>query len=228
MLSPFLLDVFSVLYSAKYEPSAAMRQRYWRLKLRDFENDRRTQLSHAELLEALEESGLPVSTEHVDRFFKELKRDPELDNLTIDEVMIYFEKEYAAVPEINAEDKTAVASELTKGKSRADNGVNDDLPADADDVSSAPAKPTASVSEDLTPSTPLEVTAFSSRMPRPLPASLRKESSSSYLGSKAQSDGGVSTFEPSNTQTFAGATLLTFFLYRTHLRLAAMRHHPTL
>ncbi|KAF8323255.1 hypothetical protein DL93DRAFT_2223196 [Clavulina sp. PMI_390] len=105
----------TVLIKAKYDPNGAMRQRYWRMNLKEYDHDHSGQLSHKEILEALEETGLDVATEDVDRFFKELNKDPKSDELTIEEAMICLEKEYGQLAEIKAaEEEAAVADNLTQ------------------------------------------------------------------------------------------------------------------
>lgn len=106
-----------------------MRQRYWRSNLKNFDKDHTGQLSHVELLEALEETGLPVLTEHVDRFFTELNKNTENDELTIEEAMVCLEREYGAVAQIKAEEEAAVAAVLTKEEPDVDTSVRVDAPA---------------------------------------------------------------------------------------------------
>lgn len=92
-----------------------MRQRYWRSNLKDFDKDHTGQLSHAEILTALEETGLDVSPEHVDSFFAEQQKDPKSDELTIEEAMICLEREYGLAAQLKVEEEeAAVNAEVTK------------------------------------------------------------------------------------------------------------------
>lgn len=147
-----LILVLTIFHRAKYDSNAAMRQRYWRSHLKDFDKEHTGQLSHSELLMALEETGLPVSTDHVDRFFAELNKNPENDELTIEEAMMCLEKEYGAVAQIKAEEEAAVAAALTEEEPEADTSISgnpaaspSDAPSAAESASSdtaAPASPT--------------------------------------------------------------------------------------
>ena len=155
-----------ILHRAKYDPNAAMRQRYWRSNLKDFDKDHTGQLSHAELLNALEETGLPVSTEHVDGFFTELNKNPENDELTIEEAMICLEKEYGAVAQMKAEEEAAVAAVLAE-EPDADTSVIVDHLATTSDAPPAVGPATDAVTSDVTPpASPMR------SMPRPARSSM--------------------------------------------------------
>jgi hypothetical protein len=71
-----------------------MRQRYWRHNLLRYDKDHTGQLSRADLYDALEVTGLDISHDQIDTFFKDHDKDPDADELTIEEAMICLEKEF--------------------------------------------------------------------------------------------------------------------------------------
>lgn len=81
-------------FSAKYDPHSAMRQRFWRSYLRSFDVDHSGQYSRAELMKALESIGLDVNEEKINDFFVAFGKNPDQDELLIEEAMQRLEEEF--------------------------------------------------------------------------------------------------------------------------------------
>ncbi|KZT00919.1 uncharacterized protein LAESUDRAFT_816191 [Laetiporus sulphureus 93-53] len=78
---------------AKYQPYDALRQRFWRQYLKEYDTDDIKALSHIELTSMLDSLGSTLSRETVDSFFTRFGKKPREDLLTVDEAIQCLETE---------------------------------------------------------------------------------------------------------------------------------------
>ncbi|KAF8342619.1 uncharacterized protein EI90DRAFT_3011139 [Cantharellus anzutake] len=76
-----------VTISVKYDPHGALRQRFWRHHLKDYDLDHSDQYSYAEFSDILEKLGLDATPAQLQEFWKKFDKNPESDELTIEEAM---------------------------------------------------------------------------------------------------------------------------------------------
>ncbi|KAF9812135.1 hypothetical protein IEO21_06368 [Rhodonia placenta] len=100
---------------AKYQPYDALRQRFWRQYLKQYDPDDANALSHVELTSMLDSLGSTLSRDTVNSFFTRFGKSPREDFLTIDEAIQCLETELCRPrsekklidPEDNAFDSSA-------------------------------------------------------------------------------------------------------------------------
>ncbi|CEL55676.1 phosphatidylserine decarboxylase [Rhizoctonia solani AG-1 IB] len=80
---------------AKYQPYDALRQRFWRQYLEQYDADNTGLISHIELTSMLDSLGSTLSAETLDGFFSRFNRNPESEELTFDEAVQCLEEELA-------------------------------------------------------------------------------------------------------------------------------------
>lgn len=130
------------MLSAKYDPNGAMRQRFWRNNLISFDKDHTGQLSRAELLSALEATGLEdVTAETIDKFYRESNKNPDSDELTVEEAMVCLEREYGVKKELKeaveeAEVEAAALADTTMAEPQSPAKPFPELPAETEPADS--------------------------------------------------------------------------------------------
>lgn len=80
-------------FRAKYQPYDALRQRFWRQYLQQYDADNTGLISHIELTSMLDSLGSTLSTHTLDGFFARFNRNPEHEELTFDEAVQCLEEE---------------------------------------------------------------------------------------------------------------------------------------
>ncbi|KAG8698758.1 hypothetical protein FRC08_005729 [Ceratobasidium sp. 394] len=78
---------------AKYQPYDALRQRFWRQYLQQYDADNTGLISHIELTSMLDSLGSTLSHRTLDGFFARFNKDPESEELTFDEAIQCLEEE---------------------------------------------------------------------------------------------------------------------------------------
>ncbi|KJA14260.1 hypothetical protein HYPSUDRAFT_59467 [Hypholoma sublateritium FD-334 SS-4] len=82
-----------IRFKAKYQPYDALRQRFWRQYLKQYDTDDTSVLSHIELTSMLDSLGSTLTRTTVSSFFTRYGKDPHRDELTIDEAVACLEAE---------------------------------------------------------------------------------------------------------------------------------------
>jgi phosphatidylserine decarboxylase len=82
-----------VINSAKYQPYDALRQRFWRQYLQQYDSDNTGLISHIELTSMLDSLGSTLSQQTLDGFFARFNRNPESEELTFEEAVQCLEEE---------------------------------------------------------------------------------------------------------------------------------------
>ncbi|KAK4683625.1 phosphatidylserine decarboxylase, partial [Tremellales sp. Uapishka_1] len=78
---------------AKYEPYDALRQRFWRQYITQYDADDTGTMSYTELTTMLDSLGSTLTTRTLEGYFSSSGKDAEKDELTIEEVILCLEKE---------------------------------------------------------------------------------------------------------------------------------------
>ncbi|CAL1717452.1 unnamed protein product [Somion occarium] len=78
---------------AKYQPYDALRQRFWRQVLRQYDSDDSGTMSRVELTSMLDSLGSTLSHSTIDAFFQRFNKQPHLDTLTYNEAIQCLETE---------------------------------------------------------------------------------------------------------------------------------------
>ncbi|TCD64361.1 hypothetical protein EIP91_004230 [Steccherinum ochraceum] len=84
---------------AKYQPYDALRQRFWRQYLKQYDTDDTGTISNLELTSMLDSLGSTLSRETIDSFFIRFGKKPHEDVLTMDETVMCLETELCRPPE---------------------------------------------------------------------------------------------------------------------------------
>lgn len=82
-----------VRYRAKYQPYDALRQKFWRVYLKQYDTDDTGTISHLELTSMLDSLGSTLSHETVNSFWTRFNKRPHDEVLTIDEAIQCLETE---------------------------------------------------------------------------------------------------------------------------------------
>ncbi|CAE6479203.1 unnamed protein product [Rhizoctonia solani] len=80
---------------AKYQPYDALRQRFWRQYLQQYDADNTGLISHIELTSMLDSLGSTLSAETLNGFFSRFGKNPDSEELTFDEAVQCIEEEIA-------------------------------------------------------------------------------------------------------------------------------------
>ncbi|EPQ52482.1 hypothetical protein GLOTRDRAFT_140216 [Gloeophyllum trabeum ATCC 11539] len=83
----------TITFKAKYQPYDALRQRFWRQYLKQYDTDDTGALSHVEITSMLDSLGSTLSAETVSSFFTRHGKKPHEDELTIAETVQCLEEE---------------------------------------------------------------------------------------------------------------------------------------
>ncbi|EPS93599.1 hypothetical protein FOMPIDRAFT_1055836 [Fomitopsis schrenkii] len=83
---------------AKYQPYDALRQRFWRQYLKQYDTDDNGTISHIELTSMLDSIGSTLSKDTIDSFFARFDKRPREDALTMDEAIQCLETELCRPP----------------------------------------------------------------------------------------------------------------------------------
>ncbi|KAG8776582.1 hypothetical protein FRC12_000836 [Ceratobasidium sp. 428] len=78
---------------AKYQPYDALRQRFWRQYLQQYDADNTGLISHIELTSMLDSLGSTLSQRTLDGFFARFSKDPDSEELSFDEAIQCLEEE---------------------------------------------------------------------------------------------------------------------------------------
>ena len=78
---------------AKYQPYDALRQRFWRQYLQQYDSDNTGLISHIELTSMLDSLGSTLSAQTLDGFFKRFGKNPDTEELSFDEAVQCLEEE---------------------------------------------------------------------------------------------------------------------------------------
>jgi phosphatidylserine decarboxylase len=78
---------------AKYQPYDALRQKFWRTYLKQYDADDNNVISRIEITSMLDSLGSTLSGETIDKFFTRYGKRPQEDEITIDEAIICLEEE---------------------------------------------------------------------------------------------------------------------------------------
>ncbi|KAF8674083.1 Phosphatidylserine decarboxylase proenzyme 3 [Rhizoctonia solani] len=97
---------------AKYQPYDALRQRFWRQYLEQYDADNTGLISHIELTSMLDSLGSTLSAQTLDGFFARFNRNPESEELTFNEAVQCLEEELAKP---TADRRKVVAEEPSTG-----------------------------------------------------------------------------------------------------------------
>ncbi|KAJ7078039.1 hypothetical protein B0H15DRAFT_933866 [Mycena belliarum] len=87
------LELTSVHSWAKYQPYSLLRQRFWRQYLKQYDTDDTVSISHVEITSMLDLLGSTLTGSTVDSFFTRFGKDPQRDDLTIEEAIRCLETE---------------------------------------------------------------------------------------------------------------------------------------
>lgn len=79
--------------SAKYQPYDALRQRFWRQYMKQYDADGTYALSHVELTSMLDSLGSTLSSSTISNFFKRFGKKAHEDELTFEEAILCLEEE---------------------------------------------------------------------------------------------------------------------------------------
>ncbi|KAL1664147.1 phosphatidylserine decarboxylase-domain-containing protein [Schizophyllum commune] len=82
-----------IIVRAKYQPYDALRQRFWRQYLRQYDTDDTGSLSHVEITSMLDSLGSTLTRSTIHSFFTRYGKQPHEDELTMDEVVQCLEDE---------------------------------------------------------------------------------------------------------------------------------------
>ncbi|KDQ52654.1 hypothetical protein JAAARDRAFT_39909 [Jaapia argillacea MUCL 33604] len=88
----------TISFKAKYQPYDALRQRFWRQYLKQYDTDDTSTLSHLELTSMLDSLGSTLAAETVNSFFTRHGKKPQEDDLTIPEAVQCLEMELCKPP----------------------------------------------------------------------------------------------------------------------------------
>ncbi|KAJ7157527.1 phosphatidylserine decarboxylase-domain-containing protein [Mycena crocata] len=80
-------------FRAKYQPYSLLRQRFWRQYLKQYDTDDTATLSHIEITSMLDSLGSTLTKSTIDSFFTRFGKDPQRDDLTVEEVIRCLETE---------------------------------------------------------------------------------------------------------------------------------------
>ncbi|KAF8322599.1 hypothetical protein DL93DRAFT_2071450 [Clavulina sp. PMI_390] len=94
---------------AKYQPYDALRQRFWRQYLQQYDLDESRKYSRIELQSMLDSLGSTLTKSTIDNFFTQHGKNPETDELNIDEAIMALERAMARP----MEEKPVVSNEPT-------------------------------------------------------------------------------------------------------------------
>ncbi|KAF7296465.1 Phosphatidylserine decarboxylase proenzyme 2 [Mycena chlorophos] len=83
----------AITFRAKYQPYSLLRQRFWRQYLQQYDTDDTKMLSHIEITSMLDSLGSTLSASTIDGFFTRNGKDPQQDDLTIEETIRCLELE---------------------------------------------------------------------------------------------------------------------------------------
>ncbi|KAI0635493.1 phosphatidylserine decarboxylase-domain-containing protein [Trametes polyzona] len=83
----------TITFRAKYQPYDALRQKFWRVYLKQYDTDDTNTISHLELTSMLDSLGSTLSHETVDSFWTRFGKRPRDDTLTINEAIQCLETE---------------------------------------------------------------------------------------------------------------------------------------
>ncbi|KAJ7082389.1 phosphatidylserine decarboxylase-domain-containing protein [Mycena belliarum] len=82
-----------ITFRAKYQPYSLLRQRFWRQYLKQYDTDDTASISHVEITSMLDSLGSTLTGSTVDSFFTRFGKDPQRDDLTIEEAIRCLETE---------------------------------------------------------------------------------------------------------------------------------------
>ncbi|KAJ6577016.1 phosphatidylserine decarboxylase-domain-containing protein [Mycena vulgaris] len=82
-----------ITFRAKYQPYSLLRQRFWRQYLKQYDTDDTATLSHIEITSMLDSLGSTLTKGTVDSFFTRFGKDPQRDDLTVEEAIRCLETE---------------------------------------------------------------------------------------------------------------------------------------
>ncbi|KAJ7111800.1 phosphatidylserine decarboxylase-domain-containing protein [Mycena epipterygia] len=82
-----------ISFRAKYQPYSLLRQRFWRQYLKQYDTDDTATLSHVEITSMLDSLGSTLTGSTVDSFFTRFGKDPQRDDLTVEEAIRCLETE---------------------------------------------------------------------------------------------------------------------------------------
>ncbi|KAJ7017088.1 phosphatidylserine decarboxylase-domain-containing protein [Mycena alexandri] len=80
-------------FRAKYQPYSLLRQRFWRQYLKQYDTDDTKTLSHIEITSMLDSLGSTLTADTIDSFFTRFGKDPQHDDLTVEEAIRCLETE---------------------------------------------------------------------------------------------------------------------------------------
>ncbi|KAJ7173707.1 phosphatidylserine decarboxylase-domain-containing protein [Mycena filopes] len=80
-------------FRAKYQPYSLLRQRFWRQYLKQYDTDDTKTLSHIEITSMLDSLGSTLTADTIDSFFTRFGKDPQRDDLTVEEAIRCLETE---------------------------------------------------------------------------------------------------------------------------------------
>ncbi|KAH9850403.1 hypothetical protein C2E23DRAFT_709130, partial [Lenzites betulinus] len=83
----------TITFRAKYQPYDALRQKFWRVYLKQYDTDDNGTISHLELTSMLDALGSTLSHETVDSFWTRFGKQPRTDTLTTNEAIQCLETE---------------------------------------------------------------------------------------------------------------------------------------
>jgi len=83
----------TITFKAKYQSYDALRQKFWRQYLKQYDSDESGQISRLELTSMLDSLGSTLSASTVDSFYTRHNKVPQQDELTIDEAVQCLEQE---------------------------------------------------------------------------------------------------------------------------------------
>jgi phosphatidylserine decarboxylase len=91
----FSCDAFSIAFvnRATYQPYDALRQRFWRQYLKQYDTDDTGRLSHLELTSMLDSLNSTLTRSTIASFFTRFGKEPKHDELTLDEAVMCLETE---------------------------------------------------------------------------------------------------------------------------------------
>lgn len=82
-----------ISYSAKYQPYDALRQRFWRQYLKQYDTDNTSTMSHLEITAMLDSLGSTLTRSTVSSFFTRYGKQPHDGEITIEEAVMCLEEE---------------------------------------------------------------------------------------------------------------------------------------
>jgi phosphatidylserine decarboxylase len=96
-------------YRAQYYPYDALRQRFWRHYLAQYDTDNNGTFSRLELTTMLDSLGSTLSRRTISTFFTRYGKDPKTDEISVDQAVICLEEELARSEESSIRDVDEVA-----------------------------------------------------------------------------------------------------------------------